>query len=434
MINDQVKAMCSFGLKLWLTDRRSIIQRLVIWPNAIPLGFMLIFSIGVSALLFQSESPGGGMSKSGGITFTVFGDPVKDKVGQLLGTSPTNFKYVSVDDSIDIIQNKISNSELTFAIEVEVNESGSAIFRVHYDQARKYPHKHWIEQSKNRLADIALALRKYRLQNHAVPAQELAFALAPISFEALGFGHKKSNSLIFMFVLIIWLGLVISPIDNTTFILSHLMLSDHQNGFGILALSARLKPTVILFSRLMVVLSVLFLSQLVMLGYIIFWFKMYGLLISNILPYFTPEQLSSPNISLMTVGYLDFVSAIGFTDVLVVFLSVFSIGILVTLFRMKLSLYIVHSEQLRTKLKAVDLLLFNMPLILYFVSGINFSAYIGSIPIWGGIVMIKQVLSHDISLLWSICTLMSVSLLSALLFYNIQSKIFDQKRFCLENR
>jgi hypothetical protein len=423
---NHIRALYIAGFQMWLNDKRSIAMRLVVWPNVIPLIFIGFFAIAVTFMAVRTSSPNGDMSSAGGVTYTIEGTDLTGEISTLLSTYPTNFVYVPLDSG-DTLEEKISSGDITFGLSFVRDNSGKTTISLKYDRQRSYPHKVWIEQTKDRLAEVALVIRTHRLKEQGFESSELTSVLAPIDFEIDGYGGNTSSMFLSAIAFLLWSALIIIPLDACASITSTQMLQDNK-GFLSTWKCAGVKKFDVILSRIMVSASV-FIISLFMLALSIFtWVNLYLVLLDFVIPNLPQEQLNSPKLYMLTLGFYEFISSLQLGQLLLALTVVVSVSILLLALRLKFTLYASDFEQVRTKLKGIEFALFNVPIIGFLAGGFVVSYTTMSIPILNGLISITQSLKSELTLGPIVIAVMVNLSITCLVFMSVNRHIDSEQR------
>lgn len=391
----EVKAIYTAGMQMWFSDKRSIIMRFFVWPNAIPLLFCGFMILAMSIMSMRTQAVDGDMSKAGGVTFTVLGES-GHKVGELLSKMYKGFTYLKARDDKDI-RSMFEAKEITFALYIQSNENDELIVKLKYDSQREYPHLHWIEQTKDKMVEIAALLRSERLSQHINEQSVLDYALVPIKIEVEGTGQANRSFLLPALTAIVWAVLLILPMDCAASITSQLMLNDKEHDFISTWKSAGVNSINVVIGRLLTGITVYSLGLIILLGVITFWTKMYLLLMGYIIPKIPKEKLMEPGTFSFTQGFVDLIEGIHFFDVILMVFVLVTLASLMIALRLRLSVYISNLEQVRTKLMLVDIILTYMPMLGFLIGVFSISYVTMLVPFINVISIVSGTLNSELA-------------------------------------
>lgn len=422
-----IKAIFLSGIQMWLSDKRSIVMRLIVWPNAVPSLFCVLFIVVVVVMSMRTSAPGGDMSVNGGIAYAIEGGNVKNQVAKILSTSLLNYQYVPLDNA-STLEQMISNKEITFGLAfVEDINTKELNIILKYDRQRDYPHTGWIQQTKDKLSLIALEVRKERLKDMAMPSDDLAMALAPINFSVEGFGANEDVIFISALTFLLWGCLLMLPIEACASITSQQMLSDTCNDFMSVWKCAGVKPLDIVMGRLLTSSAVYIVSFICFMTCIIFWIGLYCLLVGYLVPMIPAEVMGNPHVYNFTIGFVSLIDSVTLSQMFLCFILILSVAILMLAMRLRLSIYVSNLEQVRTKLQGFDFVILNMPVI-GFVLGAIVSGYATmSIPVFNGVVALSNMFKSDL-VFGSIIVGVVVNLLLALCLLMLTARHIDSQK------
>jgi ABC-type Na+ efflux pump permease subunit len=396
-----LKAIYLASMASWWADKASIKQRLIYWPLGLPaimVAFIVIALYGMSA----RTGVNGDFSKQGGVVVAIQGSPYSKQISSLLESKPTAFQTIIV--SKDNINKLIKQGEATFGLGIDETSKKLSLTLI-YDLERDYVHMKWIKLTEERMVDIAASIRGSRLSGLGISNESINVVLAPITMKVEGFGNKTGTKLLLGLMFIIWSVLLISPLDYAKGLFFKDFIQDRTHDLMPIWLTARASKTQVLCGRVLSSLSVFVLSMSVMCLFMLFWGWLYGVLIEKLLSMGLEKTMLEPEIHPFTLGYLTFLNDISFTGISGVWLFMTIGGATALCGMLGVAITSSSTEQARNKVKIVDFIAFNIPLIGFVIgySGVNY--IIAAIPFVGLYHMTLALLSGDASLSLGLITI-----------------------------
>lgn len=427
-----IRAVNIAGLQYWLGDKKSIIMRLILWPNLIPLFLIAFIGLALGVMLLRS-APGGDISSIGGLTYSVYGDTNYSKqIDSALSEKKERFELIYLaDNSQKGIREAIKSKEITFALNVTINkDKGDLNFDIVYDRSRDYVHKEWIKVVKNSGSDIALSIRKERFSTseHSFDDAVINYNLAPFRIKEAAYG-KSSGAMVSAFiVLMLWSILLVTPLDAAASITSSQMISDTSEDFISIWKAAGVNSGDIVLGRFITSLSVFVLALVAFYTYITLWVTLYIYVTDIFVSVVDKNNLNNETIYILTTGFKDLIQSLAIGDLFALFAFLMSSGSVILMLRMRLSVYISDLEQARTRFKPFEIILFNMPIIGFVAGSFTLSPVIMCVPILNQLVAMQYFFKGGISFTLLIIGIASNLLVSYVLYLSTQSHIGKQKR------
>jgi hypothetical protein len=427
-----IQAVSTAGFQYWLSDKKSILLRLVMWPNLIPLLIVLFIGFALTVMVFRSE-PGGDMSAGGGVTFAIYGDTSYNSqiaIALKQGGKERFTLVETTENDESSIHNAIKNKSITFAIKVTTHKEGNVVLEIVYDRARDYVHKEWINVVKESGADVALSIRRLRFEQseHLIDSKLVDYNLAPISIDESAYGKSTGSMAAAFMVLMLWSILLVTPLDAAASIASSQMITDASEDFLPIWKAAGVKAGDIVLGRFITALGVFVIALFVFFVYIFFWVSLYIFGADLFVSMLNESQLNNENLYMLTTGFKELIQSIGLKEFISLFLMLISSGAVLLIFRIRLSVYIQDLEQARTKLKPFEIALFNLPLIGFLVGALVPSATLMSVPILNQLVMMQHFFKGGLS--WSLIFIgiMSNLVVCSLVYLSAQKHTGNQNR------
>jgi|TARA_B110000211_G_scaffold172706_1_gene195011 hypothetical protein len=426
-----IHAVTLAGFQYWLSDKKTILMRLFLWPNLVPLAFMLFVSIGLGVMMLRSV-PGGDVSTSGGVSFTVYGEQTyAPLIGAVLSDKKTNFSYIKlVDISEGSVRTSIKEKVVTFALNVGTYDNGNAEISIVYDRERDYIHKKWIEEIKDRGPDIALAIRKARFDilRLSIDNSQIAYALAPINIDVVAFGKSNGSMAAAVMVFFLWGILFVAPLDAAASIASSQMLSDTSEDFISIWKAAGVKPGDIILGRFISSLGVFVLALVAFFLYVFLWTSLYIYIADLLVGAMNQKQLSNEDLYMLTTGFKELIEGINIGQVFSLFIMLISTGALVKMLRLRLSIHISDLEQVRTKLKPIEMLLYNLPIVGFVAGTLSAGFATFSIPLINLLVMMQYFFKGGVSCSILLTGVSVNAFFTILVYLNARKHIGSQAR------
>lgn len=429
-----VHAVSLAGLQYWFSDRKSIIMRFFLWPNLMPIVFMLLVGLGLSVMMLRS-APSAGISAPSGSSFTIFGDKGYDvAISQVMTDNKTRFTYIPLKEaSPESATKAIQEQRVTFALKVNSLADGKVEINIVYDRERDYIHKNWIDKIKDRGPDIALAIRKARFSEYRVTIDEavIAHTLAPINLKVTPYGKSNGSMTAAVMVFFLWGVLLVAPLDAAASITSSQMLSDTSEDFISIWKSAGVEPGDMVIGRFIPAILVFVLALLTFFLSLAFWTSLYLYMVDILVSAMNKSQLNNEDLYLITVGFRDLVQSISVSNILTLLIMLISTGCLIIMVRLRLSVYSCDLEQVRTKLKPVEVVLYNLPIIGFLAGTFTPSVLIFSFPVMNQLIMMQFFFKGGVPHEFLAIGLVANFLLMTLVYVNTRRHISSQQRLII---
>lgn len=428
---NHIYAVSLAGFQYWLSDKKTIFMRLFLWPNLVPMFFIVFVGIGLGVMLIRSV-PESEVSKFGGVSFTVYGEQEYSSViSDVLSDKKTNFSYRNFDDlSESRVQSLIKNKEITFALKVVTYDNARVDISIVYDRERDYVHKKWIDAIKDSGPEIALSIRKHRLSLYPLIFDKslTSYILSPIHIDVAAFGKLSGSVSAAIMVFLLWGALFVAPLDSAASVASTQMLSDTSEDFISIWKAAGVRSGDMVIGRFLTALCVYIFAVVIFFFYIYAWTSLYIYIVDILVGAMSKDQLRNEDLYALTRGFKELVENIKFGHLISFFLMLISTGAFIILIRLRLSLYIENLEQVRSLFKPIEIILYNLPIVGFIAGSFTANFMTSSIPVINQLVVLQYFFKDGAPYSFMANALMVNALFTLLLYFSTSKHVGSQDR------
>lgn len=423
------KGVVKAGLIAWWSDKRSLRNRLVLLPFALPFFFLAMFAMVALAVHIRdantTDTQGNAVK---GTVAAIAESPYSHQVRDALGAK---YKVIIVSD--DELESTVKSRKATFGLRMTRISDNEHKLTLVYDLNRNYVHKQWIRSVRGNISDIKAEMVRSELDKMDLPPEVYEAMASKLSFESLGFGSAGGVSLVLGIMILLWNILIIAPIDYAKTTLYRLFVEDITHDLLPSWKAAKLNSNVLIWGRITSALIVYSITAIVMMAHVLLWCWMYSNLAEFILSQPNEQFTSDHSARMLTVGFLDFISTQSLSGLFAVIASSIIVALFILTYFTPGTLKSIDSEQARNKNKLFDFALLNIPLIGFIVGYTAPSSITAAIPIYNLYHFNTVVLSGDLTLAFASIFTLSNLVFIALISLRAKKLIDDDSRYLLRN-
>ena len=423
------KGIVSAGLIAWLSDKRSLRNRLVFLPFALPFFFLAMFAmVALAVHMRDAETTDTKGNTVKGTIAAIAESPYSKQIEDALSD-----KYKVIVVSADSLESTVKDRKATFGLRLDsVTESEYRLTLI-YDLNRNYVHKQWIRSIRGSTSDIKAEIIRTELEKMDLPPLVHKVMESKLSFESVGFGSAGGVSLVLGIMILLWNVLIIAPIDYAKTTLYRLFVEDITHDLLPSWKAAKLSSNVLLWGRIASALIVYSITAIVMMAHVLLWCWVYTNLVEFVLSQPNQQFTSDHSAKMLTVGFLDFISTQNLSGIFALIASSILVAMLILTYFTPGTLKSIDSEQARNKNKLFDFALLNIPLI-GFIIGYTAPSYILAVlPIYNLYHFSTVTLSGDLTLGFASSFVISNLIFVALISFRAKSLMDDDSRYLLRN-